>query len=51
MSYCYLVKDNKYVCAPPKMADGRLITDYRSASLIDVNLQAKTKMPKQYQFR
>ena len=39
------------VCAPPKMADGRILTDYRSASLIDIQMQSKVKTPNQYSYR
>lgn len=51
MSYCYYVNDDKTICVPPKMADGRLITDYRSSSLIDINMQANSKQKNQYEFR
>jgi hypothetical protein len=37
MSYCYLA-GNDVVCLPPKMQDGRMLTDYRSASLVDVSM-------------
>ena len=52
MSYCYLSHDDrKLVCAPPKMADGRILTDYRSSSLVDVSIQGKVKTPNQYEYR
>ena len=52
MSYCYLThKDRSMVCVPSKMADGRMLTDYRSASLIDVQLQNQVKSSNQYEYR
>lgn len=50
MSYCYLA-GNDVVCLPPKMQDGRMLTDYRSASLVDVSMQTKLKQPNQYEYR
>ena len=50
MSYCYS-SDGSIICAPPKMADGRCITDYRSSSLIDVHMTSKLKTPNQYEYR
>ena len=52
MAYCYYNNDSsKVVCAPPKMADGRILTDYRSASLIDLNMQSKLNTANQYEYR
>lgn len=50
MSYCYLAGDD-VVCLPPKMADGRILTDYRSASLVNMSLQTKVGPKNQYSYR
>jgi len=51
MAYCYVADHKKVVCLPARMADGRILTDYRSASLVNVGLQTKFKQPTQYNYR
>lgn len=50
MAYCYQV-GNKVVCLPARMADGRILTDYRTSSLVNMGLQTQYRQPTQYNYR
>ena len=51
MSSCYKSSDNKYVQCPPRMADGRHFTDYRSSYYINDLIRADNNISNSLQYR
>lgn len=48
---CFKIPDNRYPQFPARMADGRLLTDYRSPCIIDSILQKNNSITSSEEYR
>lgn len=48
---CYKTSDNKFFDCPPRMADGRHFTDYRTADQVNDLMKVDNRISNSYQFR
>ena len=51
MSNCYRTSNNKFLNAPPRMADGRHFTDYRPNCFINNRIKVDNKLVNSYDYR